>query len=151
MAWSLLKMGLRGNRADVQHIPKQGDLKSHYDIVIIGGGGHGLATAYYLAKDWGITNVAVLEKAYLAGGNTARNTTIVRVNYLTPEGTRFYDESLQMFRDLSHALDYNIMYRNVGISDPCPHRRRGAHGTLAGGGIRCRNPYPGGSHQAKDR
>ncbi len=114
MAWSLIKTGIRGNQADERHFPKQGELKPLYDIVIIGGGGHGLATAYYLAKCWGITNVAVLEKSYLGGGNTARNTTIIRSNYLTADGIRFYDESLRLFRDLSLELDYNIMYSERG-------------------------------------
>ena len=66
-------------------------LKSNYDVVIIGAGGHGLASAYYLARDHGITNIAVLEKGYIGGGNTGRNTTIIRSNYLTPEGVAFYD------------------------------------------------------------
>jgi sarcosine oxidase subunit beta len=67
-------------------------------VVIIGGGGHGLATAYYLSKYHGITNIAVLEKAYLGGGNTARNTAVIRSNYLTSEGVRFYAESVRMFQ-----------------------------------------------------
>ena len=67
-------------------------LKNHYDVVIIGAGGHGLACAYYLARDHGITDIAVLEKNYIGSGGTGRNTAIVRANYLTPEGVRFYDE-----------------------------------------------------------
>lgn len=114
MPWNLLKLGLSKGQSCKRHFPAQRDLKPHYDVVIIGGGGHGLATAYYLAKDHGITNVAVLEKGYLAGGNTARNTTIIRSNYLTPEGIRFYDESLKLFRDLSYELDYNLMYSERG-------------------------------------
>ncbi len=89
-------------------------MRPAYDIVIIGGGGHGLAAAYYLAKEHGVTNVAVLEKSYLAGGNTARNTAIVRSNYLTEEGVRFYDESVKLFRGLSNELDYNILYSERG-------------------------------------
>ena len=85
-----------------------------YDYVIIGGGGHGLACAYYLARDHGITKVAVLEQNYLGGGNTGRNTTIVRSNYLTPEGVRFYDTSRRMFRDLSGELDINLFYSERG-------------------------------------
>jgi sarcosine oxidase, subunit beta len=79
-------------------------------VVIVGAGGHGLAAAYYLAKDWGITNIAVLDKGYLAGGNTARNTAIIRSNYLTPEGVRFYDESVRLYQGLSEEFDYNILY-----------------------------------------
>ncbi len=88
--------------------------KKSYDAVIIGGGGHGLAAAYYLAKDYGITNVAVLEKGYIGGGNTGRNTTIVRSNYLTPEGVNFYDASVKMYEDLSEELDLNLFYSTRG-------------------------------------
>jgi len=91
MPWSLLKLAFNKQTPLTRHFPKRCELKPEYDVVIVGGGGHGLAAAYYLAKDWGITNVAVLEKGYLAGGNTARNTTIIRSNYLTQEGVRFYD------------------------------------------------------------
>ena len=84
-------------------------------MVIIGGGGHGLAAAYYLARDYGITNVAVLEKGYLAGGNTARNTAIIRSNYLTPEGVRFYEESVRLYpRAVARSLDFNILYSERG-------------------------------------
>ena len=89
-------------------------LKPHYDVVIIGGGGHGLATAYYLAKDWGIRNVCVLEKGWLGSGNTARNTTIVRSNYLTPEGVKFYEESRRLFERLDVELGINLMYSDRG-------------------------------------
>src|SRR3990167_7260496 len=75
--------------------------KKSYDVVIIGGGGHGLAAAYYLSRDHGITSVAVRERVYIGGGNTGRNTTIVRSNYLTPEGVKFYDASVKLFEDLS--------------------------------------------------
>lgn len=88
--------------------------KKTYDAVIIGGGGHGLAAAYYLAKEFGITNVAVLEKGYIGGGNTGRNTTIVRSNYLTPEGVNFYDASVKMYEDLSEELDINLFYSTRG-------------------------------------
>ena len=90
------------------------ELRPSYDVIIIGGGGHGLATAYYLAKEWNIRNVAVLEKGYLAGGNTARNTAIIRSNYLTPEGVRFYAESARIYEHLSEELDYNILYSKRG-------------------------------------
>jgi sarcosine oxidase subunit beta len=82
--------------------------------VIIGGGGHGLAAAYYLARDHGISDVAVLEQSYLGSGGTGRNTAIVRSNYLTPEGVRFYDESVRLFQDLSGELDLNLFYSERG-------------------------------------
>ena len=89
-------------------------LKDRYDVVIIGGGGHGLACAYYLAKSHGITNVAVLEQGYIGGGNTGRNTTIVRSNYLTPEGVKFYDQSMRLFQDLADDFDLNIFFSRRG-------------------------------------
>jgi sarcosine oxidase subunit beta len=114
MPFGLLKYGfLRGHPAP-RAIPPATELKSSYDVVVIGGGGHGLATAYYLAKDHGITNVAVLEQGYLGGGNTGRNTAIVRSNYLTPEGVRFYEESLSLFARLSQELDFNMLFSRRG-------------------------------------
>ena len=89
--------------------------KKQYDVIIVGGGGHGLATAYYLAKVHGITNVAVLEKGYLGGGNTARNTTIVRSNYLWDEASKLYDHSLDLWKDLSQDLNYNVMFSPRGV------------------------------------
>ena len=112
--FGLLKYGLGRRSADPRHLPPPSDLKPHYDVVIIGGGGHGLAAAYYLATDWGITNVAVLEKGWLAGGNTARNTAIIRSNYLTPEGVAFYEASMALWRDLSVDLDFNLLYAARG-------------------------------------
>jgi glycine/D-amino acid oxidase-like deaminating enzyme len=79
-------------------------LRSSYDAVIIGGGGHGLACAYYLARDHGMRNVAVLEKSYVGSGGTGRNTAIIRSNYLNPEGVRFYEHSVRLFRELSADL-----------------------------------------------
>lgn len=90
------------------------ELKDAYDVVIVGGGVHGLATAYYLARDHGITNVAVLEKRYIGGGNSGRNTAIIRSNYLTPEGVAFYDESVRLYEDLSSDLDYNVLFSQRG-------------------------------------
>ena len=89
--------------------------KREYDVVIIGGGGHGLATAYYLAKNHGITNVAVLEKGYLGGGNTGRNTTIVRSNYYLDPNAHFYEHSLKLWEGLSADLNYNVMYSPRGV------------------------------------
>ncbi len=116
MPFSLLKYGLNKDYPFEQNadLPAPSALKSHYDVVIIGGGGHGVATAYYLAKYHGITNVAVLEKGYLGGGNTARNTAVIRSNYLTSEGVKFYSESVKLFQELSNEFDFNIMYSRRG-------------------------------------
>ena len=88
--------------------------RERYDAVIIGGGGHGLATAYYLTRNHGIRNVAVLEKGWIGGGNTGRNTTVVRSNYLYPESARLYDFSLKLYEGLSRELNYNIMLSQRG-------------------------------------
>lgn len=114
MPLGLLKYGLFPGLKPKRRIPPTPELKPSYDVVIIGGGGHGLAAAYYLANVHGIRNVAVLEKGYLAGGNTARNTTIIRSNYLTPEGVRFYDESVRLYQNLSNELGFNILYSERG-------------------------------------
>src|SRR5882672_4951416 len=90
-------------------------LKPSYDVVIIGGGGHGLATAYYLAKNHGITNVAVIEKGWLGGGNTGRNTTIVRSNYYLDPNAHFYEHSLKLWEGLSADLNFNVMYSPRGV------------------------------------
>ncbi|MFE6509139.1 sarcosine oxidase subunit beta family protein [Nocardioides sp. NPDC057767] len=89
--------------------------KSSYDVVIIGGGGHGLATAYYLAKNHGITNVAVLERGWLAGGNMARNTTIIRSNYLWDESAAIYEHSLKQWEVLPEELDYDFLFSQRGV------------------------------------
>ncbi len=94
--------------------PRTTELKKHYDVVIIGAGGHGCATAYYLAKYHGVRNIAVLDKSYLGAGNTGRNTAVIRSNYLTEEGVRFYRESVRLFQDLSNEFGMNIMYENRG-------------------------------------
>ncbi len=114
MPFALLKHGLTRRRRPQRVLPATPDLKKSYDVVIIGGGGHGLAAAYYLATRHGITDVAVLEKSWLGGGNTARNTAIIRANYLTPEGIRFYAESMELFRGLSGELGFNILYTERG-------------------------------------
>lgn len=89
--------------------------KKKYDVIIIGGGGHGLATAYYLAKEFGVTNVAVIEKGYLGGGNTARNTTIVRSNYLWDEAAHLYEHAMKLWEGLSQDLNYNVMFSQRGV------------------------------------
>ena len=94
--------------------PEPGPMRDSYDVVIIGGGGHGLGAAYYLAKEHGITNVAVLEKGYIGRGGTGRNTAIVRSNYLTPQGAEFYQASVDLFRGLSRELDLNLFYSERG-------------------------------------
>src|SRR5437667_5445839 len=89
------------------------DLKPAYDVVIVGAGVHGLAIAYYLGKR-GVTNIAVLDKGYLGGGASGRNTAIIRSNYRTPEGVAFYDESVKLYENLALELDYNVMFSQQG-------------------------------------
>jgi len=93
--------------------------KAAYDVIIIGGGGHGLATAYYLASEHGITNVAVLEKGWIGGGNTGRNTTIVRSNYLLGPNAQLYEKALQLWEGLSADLNYNVMFSQRGVLNLC--------------------------------
>jgi sarcosine oxidase subunit beta len=114
MPLALLKYGFNPRYRDAPHFRWQSELRPRYDVVVIGAGGHGLATAYYLAARHGIRDIAVLDRGWLGGGNTARNTTIVRSNYLTPEGVAFYKESVDLFRGLSSELDINIMYSERG-------------------------------------
>ena len=90
------------------------DLAPAYDVVIIGAGVHGLATAYYLAANHGVRNVAVLDRAYVGGGGSGRNTAIVRSNYLTPEGVRFYDRSVKLYKSLAAELNFNVMFSQRG-------------------------------------
>src|ERR671927_264065 len=92
----------------------RGELKPRYDVVIVGGGSHGLATAYYLAKNHGITNVAVLEKSYIGSGAAGRNTTIIRANYRTREGAAFYRESVKLYEGLGADLDFNLLFSQQG-------------------------------------
>ena len=114
MPWRLLRFALSQKHPEPRMFTTHDTLKSSYDVVIIGAGGHGLAAAYYLARDHGITNVCVLEKGYIGGGNTGRNTTIIRSNYLTPEGVKFYDESVRLWQDLAQDFDLNLFYSNRG-------------------------------------
>ena len=91
------------------------DPRKFYDIIIVGGGGHGLGTAYYLAKEHGLKNIAVIEKGWLGGGNTGRNTTIIRSNYLWDESANLYDHSLKLWESLSSDLNYNVMFSQRGV------------------------------------
>ncbi|MCW5891384.1 MAG: FAD-dependent oxidoreductase [bacterium] len=111
-AWSLLRRGLTGGEWP-RAWRRQAQRRS-YDVVVIGAGVHGLATAYYLAKNHGVTDVAVVDKAWVGGGASGRNTAIVRSNYLTPEGVRFYDRSLELYRHLARELDFNVMFARRG-------------------------------------
>ena len=112
--WSLFKQGLQHNEG-WKPAWRSSEPKPSYDFVIVGAGGHGLATAYYLAKAHGARNVAVIEKGYLGGGNTARNTTIVRSNYLWDEAALLYEHSLKLWEGLSHDLNFNVMFSQRGV------------------------------------
>ena len=117
MKYSLFSL-LREAASGHQHWPAQWRdpaPKASYDVVIVGAGGHGLATAYYLAKEHGIRNVAVLEKGWLGGGNTGRNTTIIRSNYLWDESAAIYDHALKLWEGLSQELNYNVMFSPRGV------------------------------------
>lgn len=109
----LIRRGLLGSQGRPD-LPGTPTLRRSYDVVIIGGGGHGLAIAYFLASRYKVGRIAVLEKGYLAGGNTARNTQVIRANYITPESIRFYSRSLELYRGLSEELGFNIMFASRG-------------------------------------
>ena len=117
-ALRILKEGLTGNANWEPHW-RNPSPKSKYDVIIIGGGGHGLSTAYYLAKNHGIRNVAVLEKGHLGSGNIGRNTTIVRANYLLPGNSEFYSHSLKLWEGLEADLNYNVMMSQRGLIMLC--------------------------------
>jgi len=109
---SLLRHALTGERWP--RAWRAAEPKSSYDVIIIGGGGHGLATAYYLAKEHGVRRIAVLEKSYIGSGNAGRNTTLIRSNYMMPANTAFFERSLKMWEGLSHELNFNIMVSHRG-------------------------------------
>ena len=113
-AFSIVKNALTGN-VNWKPAWRQPEPKPFYDVIIVGGGGHGLATAYYLAKEFGLKNIAVLEKGYLGSGNVGRNTTIVRSNYMLPGNEPFYEFSMKLWEGMEQDLNYNAMLSQRGI------------------------------------
>ena len=137
-AWHIFKEGLTGNKG-WGALWRKAEPKKRYKTIIVGGGGHGLATAHYLAKEHGITDVCVLEKGWIGGGNVGRNTTIVRSNYLLPGNEPFYELSMKLWEGLEQDLNYNAMVSQRGVlnlyhSDPQrdAYRRRGNAMIMAG-------------------
>ncbi len=125
-AFAILREAMRQHSGWPQAWPSP-EPRARYDVVIVGAGGHGLATAYYLGRNHGITNVAVLDKGWLGGGNTGRNTTIIRSNYLQDPSAALYEKSRSLFEDLSQELNYNIMFspRGVMMLAQTEHEKRG--------------------------
>lgn len=153
--WSLLRGAFNGH-GTAEPAWRDAEPKPHYDVVIIGGGGHGLATAWYLAKNFGITDVAVVEKSWIGGGNAGRNTTIIRSNYLLDGNIPFYEHSLKLWEGLEQDLNYNAMVSQRGVLNLChsdeqrdAYERRGnkmrLHGVdaelLDTEGVRAMAPY----------
>ena len=110
----ILKEGLNDNKG-WKKTWQNPEIKKKYDVIIIGGGGHGLATAFYLAKEFKIKNIAVLEKNWIGGGNVGRNTTIIRSNYLLNENEAFYEFSLKLWETLENQINYNAMVSQRGV------------------------------------
>lgn len=119
-AWQLLKNAMNGNRGWKEAWRKAAP-KPSYDVIIVGGGGHGLSTAYYLAKEFGIRNVAVVEKSALGQGNVGRNTQAIRSNYLLPENQRFYEFCMDLWEGLSQELNFNVMFSQRGVLNIAHH------------------------------
>ena len=113
-AWSVVRNALSGHKHWQEQWPDS-EPKSEYDILVIGAGGHGLGAAYYMAKEHGLKNIAVIDKGWLGGGNTGRNTTIIRSNYLYDESARLYDHAVDLWEGLSQELNYNVMYSRRGV------------------------------------
>ena len=127
-AFNVFWQGLTGNKG-WDRAWRDPEPKAKYQVIIVGGGGHGLATAYYLARNHGIRRVAVLERGWIGGGNSGRNTTIVRSNYMMPGNTEFYEHSLKLWENLSHDLNYNVMFSqraHISLIFSPGHRDAGA-------------------------